>query len=77
MFNIRTMAKTHEIVELTPDGLLIIKSVLPRSEFEKGGSQFGYAYSYGVSKSMFDIRMKSKLGLSDEEYNDLLPKVTY
>lgn len=68
--------QTHEIVELQDNGLLIIKSILPRAEFEEGGSKHGYARTFGVSKSMFNTWADS-LGLSENEIIELRAKVTY
>lgn len=68
--------QTHEIVELQDNGLLIIQSILPRTEFERGGSKHGYAYQFGVSKSMFR-QFSQHLGLNEKEIEELREKVIY
>lgn len=54
--------------------LLLVKSSLPKSEFERGGKKHGYRYQYGINHYSFVTHKESYkkfLGINEEEYQKL------
>jgi len=61
-------------------GTLTIRSVLPKEQFNRGGSMHGHLYEWGMNRFTYTEdpeRTKQALGLSDEEYDRWLPQITF
>ena len=52
--------------------LLMVRSVLPKEEFRRGGSMYGYQYEFGLNYRTFIFSkhsLKNMTGMTDDEYD--------
>lgn len=61
-------------------GCLLVRSTLPKSEYEEAGSRYGYQYEWRINKYLFTKNKKEtmdRLGLTEEEYNKWSSLITF